>query len=80
MEGHANAALRDHVIKSSAVYSVTECGLMCLRVLSCKSFNTCSGKSELLCELNSAMNYEFEEDFLWKIDCSYYNAINGSTF
>ncbi|XP_022790478.1 uncharacterized protein LOC111329969 [Stylophora pistillata] len=52
--GYSKAAMQDHVIKSAIVYSIAECGLMCLQDSSCKSFKTCSRKSVFLCELNIA--------------------------
>lgn len=73
--------MQGHMIKSAVVYSIAECGLMCLQDSNCKSFNTCSGKSELLCELNNATYDEYGEDVLSKFNCSYHSvflAFNSS--
>lgn len=74
-QGHAYASLRDHVIKTTTVYGVTECGLLCSRDLRCKSFNVCADKNKLSCELNNATSADFEEHFHGTISCSYYSAI-----
>lgn len=75
VQGHANAILRDHVFKTTAVYGVTECGLLCSRDLRCESFNTCTDKDKILCELNNATNEDSGKDFHWTITCSYYSTI-----
>ena len=79
-QSHANATLRDHVIKTMTVYGVTECGLLCSSDLHCKSFNVCADKNELLCELNNATNEDFEEHFYVTNSCSYYSAIVRATY
>ena len=75
LSGYFNAAMQGHMIKSAVVYSIAECGLMCLQDSNCKSFNTCSSKSELLCELNNATYDEYGEDVLSKFNCSYHSAL-----
>ena len=80
MSGYFNAAMQGHMIKSAVVYSIAECGLMCLQDSNCKSFNTCSGKSELLCELNNATYDEYGEDVLSKFNCSYHSVLKWSIF
>ena len=72
--------MQGHMIKSAVVYSIVECGLMCLQDSNCKSFNTCSRKSELLCELNNATYDEYGEDVLSKFNCSYHSALKWSIF
>ena len=67
--------MQGHMIKSAVVYSIAECGLMCLQDSNCKSFNTCSRKSELLCELNNATYDEYGEDVLSKFNCSYHSVL-----
>ncbi|XP_078357009.1 uncharacterized protein LOC144641874 isoform X1 [Oculina patagonica] len=80
VQGHAYASLHDHVIKTTTVYGVTECGLLCTRDLRCRSFNVCADKNKLFCELNNATNEDFEEHFRETISCSYYSAIVRTTF
>ena len=77
--GHANATLRDHVFRTLTVYDVTECGLLCLRDLRCKSFNMCNDKDKILCELNSATNEGFSLDDLMFILQYHYSKRNSLT-
>lgn len=79
-QGHDNAILRNHMLNTVAVYSVTDCGLLCSRDQRCRSFNLCADRNKLLCELNNATNEDFREDFDWTINCSYYSTIVRSTF
>ena len=55
------------MIKSAVVYSIAECGLMCLQDSNCVS--------ELLCELNNATYDEYGEDVLSKFNCSYHSVL-----
>ena len=67
MSGYFNAAMQGHMIKSAVVYSIAECGLMCLQDSNCVS--------ELLCELNNATYDEYGEDVLSKFNCSYHSVL-----
>lgn len=80
LQGHAYSTLCDHVTKTATVHGVTECGLLCSRDLSCRSFNVCADKNKLLCELNNATNEDFEEHFQETSRCSYYGAIVRALF
>jgi len=77
--GHANVILRNHVTRTATVHSKTECGLLCSRDPSCRSFNLCGDVTMFLCELNSVTNEDFKHDLYWTDSCSYYNVTTRTT-